>query len=177
MNANSIAKIIEKKLHLVRSKDNKKLQQRVGRNNIGNGYYTIHDFVGDFRVKKYLDDWRDTDLYRVYLDSGKAINMIDDIVDVLNNINEVNIEFINKNSIDFTFKNLEESLKESTDDIFTVKEFCFWGHSGNIVEIWTIDGVLCDAFEVRHVGKSEYKDYEIHGWDCAKNTVIIYIKK
>lgn len=50
-------------------------------------------------------------------------------------------------------------------------------YEGNIVEIWTIDGVLCDAFEVRHVGKSEYKDYEIHGWDCAKNTVIIYIKK
>lgn len=39
--------------------------------------------------------------------------MIDDIVDVLNDINEVNIEFINKNSIDFTFKNLEESLTES----------------------------------------------------------------
>ena len=46
-----------------------------------------------------------------------------------------------------------------------------------MVEIWTIDGVLCDAFEVRNVGKSEYKNYEIHGWDCAKNTVIIYIKK
>ena len=99
----------------MRSKDNKKLQQRVGRNNIGNGYYTIHDFVGDFRVKKYLDDWRDTDLYRVYLDSGKAINMIDDIVDVLNDIDEVNIEFINKNSIDFTFKNLTECLTESLD--------------------------------------------------------------
>lgn len=70
-----------------------------------------------------------------------------------------------------------KSIKESTDDIITVKEFCFWGHSGNIVEIWTIDGVLCDAFEVRNVGKSEYKNYEIHGWDCVKNTVIIYIKK
>lgn len=70
-----------------------------------------------------------------------------------------------------------KSIKESADDILTVKEFCFWGHSGNIVEIWTIDGVLCDTFEVRNVGKSEYKNYEIHGWDCAKNTVIIYIKK
>ena len=70
-----------------------------------------------------------------------------------------------------------KSIKESADDIITVKEFCFWGHSGNIVEIWTIDGVLCDSFEVRNVGKSEYKNYEIHGWDCAKNTVIIYIKK
>jgi len=69
-----------------------------------------------------------------------------------------------------------KSIKESADDIITVKEFCFWGHSGNIVEIWTIDGVLCDSFEVRNVGKSEYKNYEIHGWDCAKNTVIIYIK-
>lgn len=71
----------------------------------------------------------------------------------------------------------KKSIKESTDDIITVKEFCFWGHGGNIVEIWTIDGVLCDSFEVRNVGKSEYKNYEIHGWDCAKNTVIIYIKK
>ena len=74
-------------------------------------------------------------------------------------------------------KSARKSIKESTDDIITVKEFCFWGHSGNIVEIWTIDGVLCDSFEVRNVGKSEYKNYEIHGWDCAKNTVIIYIKK
>ena len=74
-------------------------------------------------------------------------------------------------------KSARKSIKESADDIITVKEFCFWGHGGNIVEIWTIDGVLCDSFEVRNVGKSEYKNYEIHGWDCAKNTVIIYIKK
>ena len=70
-----------------------------------------------------------------------------------------------------------KSIKEASDDYITVKEFCFWGYSGNMVEIWTIDGVLCDAFEVRNVGKSEYKNYEIHGWDCVKNTMIIYIKK
>ena len=70
-----------------------------------------------------------------------------------------------------------KSIKEASDDDITVKEFCFWGYSGNIVEIWTIDGILCDAFEVRNVGKSEYKNYEIHGWDCVKNTMIIYIKK
>lgn len=80
-------------------------------------------------------------------------------------------------SIEESKKSARKSIKESADDIITVKEFCFWGHSGNIVEIWTIDGVLCDSFEVRNVGKSEYKNYEIHGWDCAKNTVIIYIKK
>ena len=74
-------------------------------------------------------------------------------------------------------KSARKSIKEAFDDDITVKEFCFWGHSGNMVEIWTIDGILCDAFEVRNVGKSEYKNYEIHGWDCAKNTVIIYIKK
>ena len=74
-------------------------------------------------------------------------------------------------------KSARKSIKEAFDDGITVKEFCFWGHSGNTVEIWAIDGVLCDAFEVRNVGKSEYKNYEIHGWDCAKNTMIIYIKK
>lgn len=120
MNSNSIAKIIEKELHLEKSKDDKKIKQKVGRNNVASGYYTTHDFVGDFRVKKYISDWGDTDLYRVYLDSAKSIDMIDDIVDVLNDINDVNIEFINKNSIDFTFKNLEESLTESLDiDQFT----------------------------------------------------------
>ena len=93
------------------------------------------------------------------------------------------INWIKKNGFDLdpsmieSKKSARTSLKESADDILTVKEFCFWGHSGNIVEIWTIDGVLCDTFEVRNVGKSEYKNYEIHGWDCAKNTVIIYIKK
>ena len=80
-------------------------------------------------------------------------------------------------SIEESKKSARKSIKEASDDDITVKEFCFWGHSGNMVEIWTIDGVLCDAFEVRNVGKSEYKNYEIHGWDCAKNTVIIYIKK
>ena len=74
-------------------------------------------------------------------------------------------------------KSVRKSIKEAFDDDITVKKFCFWGHSGNMVEIWTIDGVLCDAFEVRNVEKSEYKNYEIHGWDCAKNTMIIYIKK
>ena len=82
-----------------------------------------------------------------------------------------------KTSLFESKKSARKSIKEAFDDGITVKEFCFWGHSGNTVEIWTIDGVLCDTFEVRNVGKSEYKNYEIHGWDCAKNTMIIYIKK
>ena len=82
-----------------------------------------------------------------------------------------------KTSLFESKKSARKSIKEAFDDGITVKEFCFWGHSGNTVEIWTIDGVLCDAFEVRNVGKSEYKNYEIHGWDCVKNTMIIYIKK
>lgn len=93
------------------------------------------------------------------------------------------INWIKKNGFDLdpsmieSKKSVRKSIKEASDDDITVKEFCFWGYSGNMVEIWTIDGVLCDAFEVRNVGKSEYKNYEIHGWDCVKNTVIIYIKK
>lgn len=93
--------------------------------------------------------------------------------------NAIDYEVVNfkVTPIEESKKSARKSIKEASDDDITVKEFCFWGYSGNIVEIWTIDGVLCDTFEVRHVGKSEYKNYEIHGWDCAKNTVIIYIKK
>ena len=93
--------------------------------------------------------------------------------------NAIDYEVVNfkVTPIEESKKSARKSIKEASDDDITVKKFCFWGYSGNTVEIWTMDGVLCDTFEVRNVGKSEYKNYEIHGWDCVKNTMIIYIKK
>lgn len=113
-----------------------------------------------------------------YIGDSDFVKTVNKYVNQFLPTDEKIINALNVRGISNKYKeSARKSIKESTDDIITVKEFCFWGHSGNIVEIWTIDGVLCDSFEVRNVGKSEYKNYEIHGWDCAKNTVIIYIKK
>lgn len=122
MDTKSIIKAIEKKFHLEKSKDDKKLKQKVGKDNLGHGYYTTHDFVGDFRVKKYLNDWGENGLYRLYLDSEYARKLKDDLVDFLNDLDGVNVEFIHYSDVDFTIQNIEESydnenfeLKESLD--------------------------------------------------------------
>ena len=133
-------------------------------------------YTTDRHFVEFDDDtqWRET--YYVRKNNNKIA--WDDLYKIVNSVKPCHYKFDKINDSHFESKSLiRKSIKESADDIITVKEFCFWGHSGNIVEIWTIDGVLCDSFEVRNVGKSEYKNYEIHGWDCAKNTVIIYIKK